>query len=341
MKAKLKVIKNWEFEEVKPVDKSFKYSPFAGKEMIARGEHEIVLWTSVLDNENIGILWIKGDSLKQISSPESKEERDIWKNPILLSCDKGILLLCPATKKLWYLQDFDAEWTEFAMDNWCPYGTPMPITTTGYQGTFPIVCRLGNNLDSTNSFTILTVDFENKKAHWPKDTSCVYSKPGIREKHIASLERSGNDFVKADFNYQAPTIGSILEENGQFYAFLEGNITNPARLNLMGYYWFLEIEPNGLFKTKIWEKDNLSRLEGKHGMRGKFSGDRQWMILSPIFKNNEWKGKQKILRISDNELIDIVLPRGYASFRVIDIWGSHAFLTDENHKLTVCAIELA
>ena len=31
MKAKLKVIKNWEFEEVKPVDKSFKYSPLPEK----------------------------------------------------------------------------------------------------------------------------------------------------------------------------------------------------------------------------------------------------------------------------------------------------------------------
>lgn len=59
---------------------------------------------------------------------------------------------------------------------------------------------------------------------------------------------------------------------------------------MKGGYWYLELEENGLFKKKLWGKDNLSRLPGKHGMRGKFSGDRTCLILSPIFKNDDWKG---------------------------------------------------
>ena len=42
MKAKLKVIKNWEFEEFELTGTSFKYSPTGCKGMIARSEDEIV-----------------------------------------------------------------------------------------------------------------------------------------------------------------------------------------------------------------------------------------------------------------------------------------------------------
>ena len=42
MKAKLKVIKNWEFEEFELTGTSFKYSPTGCKGMVARSEDEIV-----------------------------------------------------------------------------------------------------------------------------------------------------------------------------------------------------------------------------------------------------------------------------------------------------------
>ena len=45
MKAKLKVIKNWEFEEFELTGTSFKYSPTGCKGMVARSEYEIVFWT--------------------------------------------------------------------------------------------------------------------------------------------------------------------------------------------------------------------------------------------------------------------------------------------------------
>lgn len=93
-------------------------------------------------------------------------------------------------------------------------------------------------------------------------------------------------------------------------------------------------------QKKLWGKDNLSRLPGKHGMRGKFSGDRTCLILSPIFKNDDWKGKQKVLRLSDLVLIDLAMPRGYASFHVLDVWGNRAFLSDEKDKLVLCEMTL-
>ncbi len=87
-------------------------------------------------------------------------------------------------------------------------------------------------------------------------------------------------------------------------------------------------------------------------MRGKFSGDRTCLILSPIFKNDDWKGKQKVLRLSD--LVLILMPvcafrigadrpchaRGYASFHVLDVWGNRVFLSDEKDKLVLCEMTL-
>jgi hypothetical protein len=66
------------------------------------------------------------------------------------------------------------------------------------------------------------------------------------------------------FSYRYPMIGSILKQGGHFCAFLESSTNNPAGLGLMNYYWYLEIEPNGLLKKNLWSRDNLSRLSGKH-----------------------------------------------------------------------------
>ena len=100
MKAKLKVIKNWEFEEFELTGTSFKYSPTGCKGMVARSEDEIVFWTYHLLQKCSGVLWVKGEVSRWIPSPEPKEQQDVWEDPVLLSCDRGILLVCPASKSL-------------------------------------------------------------------------------------------------------------------------------------------------------------------------------------------------------------------------------------------------
>ena len=110
MKAKLKVIKNWEFEEFELTGTSFKYSPTGCKGMVARSEDEIVFWTYHLVQKCSGVLWVKGEVSRWIPSPEPKEQQDVWEDPVLLSCDRGILLVCPASKSLWWMPQMDGEW---------------------------------------------------------------------------------------------------------------------------------------------------------------------------------------------------------------------------------------
>jgi len=47
-----------------------------------------------------------------------------------------------------------------------------------------------------------------------------------------------------------------------------------------------------------------------------------------------------VLRLSDLVLIDLAMPRGYASFHVLDVWGNRAFLSDEKDKLVLCEMTL-
>ncbi len=57
--------------------------------------------------------------------------------------------------------------------------------------------------------------------------------------------------------------------------------------------------------------------------------------IAPVFV-----AKQKVLRLSDLVLIDLAMPRGYASFHVLDVWGNRAFLSDEKDKLVLCEMTL-
>ena len=73
MKAKLKIIKDWEFGGIELSGTSFKYSPLGGKGMIARSEEEIVFSVYHSQQKSKGVLWIKGDISRFI--PQSKTPR--------------------------------------------------------------------------------------------------------------------------------------------------------------------------------------------------------------------------------------------------------------------------
>ena len=42
----------------------------------------------------------------------------------------------------------------------------------------------------------------------------------------------------------------------------------------------------------------------------------------------------------DSLTIDLAMPRGYASFHVLDVWGNRVFLSDEKDKLVLCEMTL-
>lgn len=81
MKAKLKIIKDWEFGRIELSGTSFKYSPLGGKGMIARSEEDIVFSVYHSQQKSKGVLWIKGDISRFIPSPPPKKCKTFGKTP--------------------------------------------------------------------------------------------------------------------------------------------------------------------------------------------------------------------------------------------------------------------
>ena len=210
------------------------------------------------------------------------------------------------------------------------------ISTLGEKGVYPIICRVDGEVFATNSFTFLHYDNETHTLHWEKQLTPVFTNEKVRSNFMQSLERAEGVHHKMDFSYSYPQIGSLMIKDNSIYAFVESDTINPCRLSQFKYYWYLELTQDGIYKRKIWGKEKLEKLAQKHGLRGKFSAQKEYLILSPIFKTDEWKGNQKLLRLSDLELLDITFPRGYSKFRIMDIWDNHVFISDEIDHIALC-----
>ena len=302
MKAKLKVIKNWEFEEFELTGTSFKYSPTGCKGMVARSEDEIVFWTYHFVQKCSGVLWVKGEVSRWIPSPEPKEQQDVWEDPVLLSCDRGILLVCPASKSLWWMPQMDGEWIPIPMDNWCAQGIPKPVAVTGSQGVFPIVCRVDNSADATNSFTSLTVDFETMTAHWAESGSCVYSKAGTRQTHLAAVERAGGNFAQADFHYNYP----MRSEKHGYLLDISFDQFDPAK-----HRYFPLSSYNGLLREGV-EMDSANRSYFREDFAGGkdrttwFSPNKIWTNCGDKVLNVDIKAANVSENITPREYADLL-----------------------------------
>lgn len=153
--------------------------------------------------------------------------------------------------------------------------------------------------------------------HWDKQLTPVFTNEKVRSNFMLSLGRAEGMYHKMDFSYSYPQIGSLMIKDNSIYAFVEADTINPCSLSQFKYYWYLELTQDGIYKRKIWGKEKLEKLAQKQGLRGKFSA-------------------QKLLRLSDLELLDITFPRGYSKFRIMDIWDNHVFISDESEHIALC-----
>ena len=124
--------------------------------------------------------------------------------PVLLSCDKGILLLCGASNTLWLLQTQESEWLPISIEEWTLRGIPMKVAVTGINDTFPIVCRVDSMLEATNSllyFLLILI----RKLPVGLITARVYiTKKKIRQQHLDAVKKVNGNFALADYNYNYP-----------------------------------------------------------------------------------------------------------------------------------------
>jgi len=328
MKIKLEKLSELHIEGITLFEVSYKYAPIYAKNYFARAKDEFVIYC--IDSEkNKGILWLKNNEYRFISI--NTEDRSA---NLLLNTDDGIILI--SKYKALKIEENSELFTHINIEKSCMAKNITEISTLGEEGKYPVICRVSVEAMAANSFTFFKYNKDENTIKFEYILQPIFTTENTMKRFLKSLSEANGLYHKMDFKYNYPQIGSMMIKDDEIYVFLEADIVNPAGLSTYKYYWYVEITKDGVYKKKIWGAERLDKLQGKRGVRGKFSADKKYLILSPIFKTDEWKGKQKLLRLSDLELLDITLPRGYSKFRVLDIFDENAFISDEVDKIALC-----
>ena len=127
----------------------------------------------------------------------------------------------------------------------------------------------------------------------------------------------------------------------ELYAFSSGESQTSVNKWGMDYYALVKISSDGRIIEKLLESEHLKASGKKAGVNGIFT-DSPYLILSPLFKNDDWKGKQKLFSLATRELCDIALPRGMSKHKVQNITDNFCltFLYDRGLKeLALCQID--
>ena len=174
-------------------------------------------------------------------------------------------------------------------------------------------------------FALLDFDPVKKEAKW---------------KCFSEIEK--NAFTHHDERTKdARKIDSLKMANEELYAFTSGESTGSVNKWGMDYYALAKISPEGKVKEKLLESEQLKAGGKKSGVNGTFTHS-DYLILTPLFNNDDWKGKQKLFSLSKREYLDIIMPRGMTKHSLHNIYGELCLtaLYDRGLKeIGLCKIE--
>ena len=176
-------------------------------------------------------------------------------------------------------------------------------------------------------FALLDFDPVKKEAKW---------------KCFSEIEK--NAFTHHDDRTKdAPKIDSLKMAKDALYAYTSGESTGSVNKWGMDYYALEKISPEGKVKEKLLESEQLKAGGKKSGVNGTFTHS-DYLILAPLFNNDDWKGKQKLFSLRTKEYLDIVMPRGMTKHSLHNICGELCLtaLYDRGLKeIGLCKIEVA
>jgi len=84
----------------------------------------------------------------------------------------------------------------------------------------------------------------------------------------------------------------------------------------------------GMIKETLFSLGRLYKEAKKGGKECIFSSSGEYAILTPVYKSDDWKNKQKLFDLSKKELIDIDFPKSLSGHRIIDHQNDSFLLAD-------------
>jgi len=118
-----------------------------------------------------------------------------------------------------------------------------------------------------------------------------------------------------------PKIDSLKISDKKIYAFIPGESASSVNKRGMDYYALAQISAEGKVIEKIIESDNLHTDHKKRGVNGCFT-ESEYVILTPVFKTDDWKGNQKVFSLTTREYSNIFLPKGMTKHKLQNITGN-------------------
>lgn len=104
----------------------------------------------------------------------------------------------------------------------------------------------------------------------------------------------------------------------------------------MEYSEMAMIDENGLVKETLFSLGRLYKESKKGGKECLFTSSGRYALLTPVYKADDWKNKQKLFDLDNRQLIDVELPEGLQGYRIID-HHSDRFLLANNYTNLIFA----
>lgn len=319
-KLKLNLLQKWELGN--------RYSLVYSSCFLSDGRLAI-LTSEIKDWDNYCILLFSSSEIKEISIYNRSNDRK--NHPVLFSCGEGFGIINEGRELAYYSGDFSSP-ELIPIKNSVPYSPdiiPQKAQSRYFQtisdSTFIPVC-FENRIyyGSARHFALLEYDVKTKYAQWKSFSM-------IDKKAFTYHDETTDDMPKID---------SLKLLNNEIYAFISGESTTSVNKWGMDYYALAKISEEGEVFEKIFESDNLKMLDKKGGINGVFT-DSIYVVMTPLFKNDDWKGKQKLFSLTSGKYFDIGFPRGMAKHKVQNICGDlcFTFLYDRGLKeISLCKI---
>jgi len=170
-------------------------------------------------------------------------------------------------------------------------------------------------------FTLLKISFEDNTASCGRILSCSHSDFPMTDERLIS-------------NDNPPQIESMGYRKGKLLASIVGS-SNPKYG--AHYYDLVVLDSNGrVTKTLYTEGAPSLNSSKKFGRSSRFTSDMEYCVITPMYQTDSWKGQPRLFDLKSNELIQVIPPRGFTKFVILEHSESMFWIMNWNHEIALC-----
>lgn len=130
------------------------------------------------------------------------------------------------------------------------------------------------------------------------------------------------------------SISTTLVREGTLHACSVGS--RSRRLYVYGSDFFscVRITPDGHVTDRVHEQSGWIHDTKKHGIDARFTADGAYAILTPAFRTGDWKGRPRVLCLTDGTILTPKPPRGLTTAEILDHHPDRGWWLKLNNTVT-------